>query len=382
MKIIRLILKEIAHRRFNFLLSVFAVVTAVALFVFFFTTADASRRETSRLMRDMGYNLRIIHRETDMNRFWADGFSGRMLPEECVGRFAGQDDIFYNHLLAILRGRITWRGRDLILSGIASEVAPAGKKKSSMIFAIEPGTLYAGFEIARDLDLRRGAVVDLSGKPFRVAECLRESGSEEDVTVTVALKDAQVILGQEGKINEIRALECLCPQNAGDDSLGVLSDQLERLVPEGRVIQIKNIATARRKQRRLAEEYGALLVPFVLSVCAVWICVLAVMNVRERRREIGVLRALGHGSGRIAALFLGKALGVGLAGAAVGFAAGTLLAEVFGPDVFVVTARSIEPDFSLLGWALGMAPLFAALSSLIPAMLAVTQDPAETLREE
>ena len=35
-----------------------------------------------------------------------------------------------------------------------------------------------------------------------------------------------------------------------------------------------------------------------------------------------------------------------------------------------------------LVWALFLAPVFVALASFIPAMLAVTQDPAETLRHD
>jgi len=39
---------------------------------------------------------------------------------------------------------------------------------------------------------------------------------------------------------------------------------------------------------------------------AVWVGLLMLANVRERRIEIGILRALGKTSGMIAALFLGE----------------------------------------------------------------------------
>lgn len=66
MKIVQLILREIMHRKLNSLLSLLAIVTAVALFVSFFTTGQASKRETTRLMRNIGFNLRIIPKETDI----------------------------------------------------------------------------------------------------------------------------------------------------------------------------------------------------------------------------------------------------------------------------------------------------------------------------
>ena len=60
MSIIRMIFKEIWHRKVNFLLAVLAVTTAAAFFVAFRTAAGASERETARVMLSMGYNLHII----------------------------------------------------------------------------------------------------------------------------------------------------------------------------------------------------------------------------------------------------------------------------------------------------------------------------------
>ncbi|MCL5019637.1 MAG: hypothetical protein M1426_04060 [Patescibacteria group bacterium] len=68
MSTFHLILREILHRKLNFLMSVLAIVTAVTFFVTFFPTGDASKRETTRLMRDIGFNLRIIPKETNMEQ--------------------------------------------------------------------------------------------------------------------------------------------------------------------------------------------------------------------------------------------------------------------------------------------------------------------------
>ena len=88
MTILGLILKEIRHRKINFMLGLLAVLTAVALFVAFVTTGRAYRRETRRVMRDMGQNLRIIPKETSIDEFWSVGFSEHTMPEEYVRRFA------------------------------------------------------------------------------------------------------------------------------------------------------------------------------------------------------------------------------------------------------------------------------------------------------
>ena len=64
-----LVLKEIVHRKTHFFLSALSVIVAVALFVSCFTMGTASKHETSRLMREMGFNLRIIPKDTDMANF-------------------------------------------------------------------------------------------------------------------------------------------------------------------------------------------------------------------------------------------------------------------------------------------------------------------------
>jgi ABC-type lipoprotein release transport system permease subunit len=184
-----------------------------------------------------------------------------------------------------------------------------------------------------------------------------------------------------GQINEIKAIDCLC-LTADENPLEILRAELAKALPEAKVIQLRAIADARAKQRRMAEKYVVFVTPFTLVLSAAWICLMAVMNVRERRQEIGILRALGYGSSQIALLFLTKAILLGLVGAVLGFVVGSTLALKFGPEIFQVTAKAIRAEPGLLGWALLAAPAFAGLASFIPAVWAVTQDPAVTLREE
>jgi len=125
---LHLILREAYHRKWSFLLSVLAMVTAVALFVAFYTTGEASQRETTRLMRDIGYNLRIIPEDTDMDRFYLTGFSERTMPEEYVERFATQKGFSYAHLLAMLQQSVSVADQKVLLTGIGVEVAPRTRR--------------------------------------------------------------------------------------------------------------------------------------------------------------------------------------------------------------------------------------------------------------
>ena len=383
MRTFRLILKEMLERKLNFLLSLLAIVIATALFVAFFTTGEASKDETTRLMRDMGFNLRIIPEKTDMEKFWQRGYSEETMPESHVYELAAHGGISYAHLTAILQKKVIWQDREVFLTGIAPELSPPGKKKTPMIFSIERENTYIGYEIAQSLKLRKGDTIDIFGKTFTVAHSLSESGSEDDIRIYAHLHDVQSLLNMKNRINEIKALQCLCIENnTNTNSLSALREQLARILPDAKVILIQNIASARESQRIMAERYFGFIIPFVVVVCMAWIGILAMTNVRERRQEIGIMRALGYSSIKIAALFLGKALVIGLLGAVVGFGLGTGLALVFGPAIFKVTANMITPQIKLLFWAVITSPTVCALSVFIPAMIAVTQDPAVILREE
>jgi putative ABC transport system permease protein len=383
MPTLQLICKELLYRKGNAGLSTLAILTAVALFVSYLTTAEASRRETTRVTRDLGFNLRIIPKNTDMDHFWAVGFSDQTMPEDTVHRFARYENVFlaYNHLVASLQEKLLLQGKEVILTGLAPAITAPAQKKQPMGFAIQPGTVYAGYQVAQRLGLKKGDALELVGKKFTVERCLAESGADDDIRVFGRLSDVQGVLNREGRINEIKAIDCLC-LTADQDSLKMLRAELAQALPEAKVIQLRSIADARARQRQMVEKYCAFVTPFLLVVCVAWIGVLAILNVRERKMEIGVLRALGYGSGRIAALFLAKPVVLGVIGAVCGYALGSALALAYGPEIFKVTANSIKAEPTLLLWALVAAPALAALASFIPAMLAVTQDPAVTLREE
>ena len=377
-----LILKEIIHRKGNFLLGLLAVVAAVALFISFFTASKASERETARLMLSMGYNLHIIPNGTDMSEFLLTGLADKTMPEQYLQKLASPKGFSYNHLLAILQKKISWRGLDVILTGLAPEISPPGQEKLPMTATIQRGTAYLGYILADKLGLKRDDTIEIEGKTLKIAKCLFEQGSVDDIRIQCNLQDAQEILNLPGQISEIQAVDCLCfvPTN---DPVAILRKEIAKVTPDAQVFQIKPIATARTKQRQLVRNVFAVIMPAVLITCGVWIGVLAIMNVRDRQAEIGIMRALGYGSGKITALFLGKAVIIGLLGAIAGFFAGTALALYFGPDIFQITAKTVvKPESSLLIWSLIAAPVFAAVSSFIPAMIAVTCDPAVMLRQE
>jgi putative ABC transport system permease protein len=383
MSVLRLLLREIQYRKLNFALGLVSVLAAVALPVAVLTMCGAADREITRLMRNMGFNVVIVPEGTDMGDFWSQHYATGDMPEEYVYRISESRTLTIRHLVARLQRRIEWRGRKVLLTGVLPEI---GMKylplKSRMDMEVPEGKAILGYELANSTGVKPGDTIELElggrKRSFVVGKCLDEQGSIDDIRIYAHLHDVQDLLNMRGRISDIQALSCYCVGSI----LPTLREDLARELPGTKVTELHTMALARSETRATIERYAAFLIPAIVLVCAVWVGLLALSNVRERRPEIGIMRAIGIGSGRVGALFLGKAILLGLVGAAIGYPVGSWVAVQLGPKVFPVTAAKISPETGLLWWSLIGAPILCAIASYIPTIVAVTQDPAEVLREE
>lgn len=377
MSIIGLLLREIQHRKLNFLAGVVAVLGAVAVSVAIITVAGALQRETSRVMQDLGFNLLILAEDTDMLQFWSEDFAREEMPERHVHRLSDSDIMTVRHLVARLAKKTEWRGREVLLTGILPAVPLAHRTKESPVgLTIPRGAAYVGFELAQSMNIKVGDTIAFGHKQLVVQRCLEETGSQDDIRIYAHLHEVQALLGKAGRINEIQALAVL------GASLATIRNDVARVLPDTKVIEFTPITAARTRTHSMVEKHAAFVILAVLLAAGVSIALLTLGNVRERRGEIGILRAMGVGTRSIAALFMGKAVLLGLVGAGLGFIVGTWLALNFGAQIFPLTANMLTPIRGLLGWSLVAAPLLCVVASYLPTVLAVKQDPAEILREE
>ncbi len=116
-----------------------------------------------------------------------------------------------------------------------------------------------------------------------------------------------------------------------------------------------------------------------LLVGGVGIFTIMTIAVRERTQEIGLLRAVGAGRGRIAQIFVGEAMllsGVGgLGGLAVG------IAIVLGVQI-VVPAMPARLSWPYIGLAVLVAVAIGLLAGVVPARHAARLEPLDALRTE
>ena len=122
------------------------------------------------------------------------------------------------------------------------------------------------------------------------------------------------------------------------------------------------------------------LVTFVVMFLTM-ICVGTTMMtvVMERRREIGLKKAIGAENKDIIAEFLGEGLLLACAGALLGIGSGYFFAQAVSMSVF---AREVSLPFFLVALTLLASLLVTVLASLIPVPRAADVEPALVLRGE
>ncbi|HAA70383.1 MAG TPA: hypothetical protein DCE55_14700 [Planctomycetaceae bacterium] len=446
--ILRLILAETRFRILNFALSLLAITIAASLFIagpaiisgyardtrekLEHLSADVKQLETQtqtmklsiakelsaldkktkRIMRDLGINLRIIHRNTRMDSLYTN-FVAEDFPEDYVNRLATAPQIeTIVHLVATLQHKITWNQRTTLLTGIQPVLTSSQKneEKKHMVNGVKAGSVLVGHELG--IGRKVGETIDIEGHAFTIARIMDPSGGLEDVQLVVDLRDAQKVLDKPGKINQIMALNCKCK----GDRISIIRKELEGVLPDTKVTELRNRATAREKQRDLVEKtrneqlarvnahYDQAkqlytdqaerrknqeetlkslvngVIPLVILTATTFVGIMSWLNVRERRTEIGVLRALGKSGLNVAALFLGKSALMGILGGVAGCGTGYGLAVIVGRQLSI-TGQLFEPNWPLLAITILGAPLIAAIAAYLPMLSALKQDPAIALME-
>jgi putative ABC transport system permease protein len=132
---------------------------------------------------------------------------------------------------------------------------------------------------------------------------------------------------------------------------------------------------------RLLERIRGLLfatVALILVLTALGVLAAMAGLALERRRDVGMMKALGGTVRRVMRFFLAEAAVIGILGGIVGWAVGMLLADVVGEQVF---ATSISPRFIVLPVTIGLM-IAVALAGALPLRLLGRVRPAEILRGE
>jgi len=167
--------------------------------------------------------------------------------------------------------------------------------------------------------------------------------------------------------------------SASADELSAYVDQIGADVPGVRARLVKRVTRSETTVLGKLQSLVFLVTAVVLVLTMICVSTTMMAVVSERRKEIGLRKALGAPDTSIRNEFLGEALFLGGLGGILGAILGFVFAQVVSVNVF---GSSITFQPLLLPIAVLVSMAVAALSCLLPIKRAVAIDPALVLKGE
>jgi putative ABC transport system permease protein len=277
-------------------------------------------------------------------------------------------------------------GKELTMRYAQREAAPTagGDKASAGNDQSLPGAAYS--VVSRELKLKIAGVADLDPEsmrgptrarvflPLKLAESLHVMQPTDLREISRAASDQPVYSSVNVRVknpSQVRTVE---------DAVKKMGFNTFSILDASRSIQ---------QFFKVLDVFLGIFGSLALAVAFIGIVNTLVMAILERRREIGIMKAIGASDGDVKRLFFAEAGAMGILGGVVGVALGWAIGQVInlGTNVYL-KRQSFPPEhfWSVPWWLVAFAIVFSFLVSLAaglyPAGRAARLDPVQALRYE
>jgi putative ABC transport system permease protein len=234
--------------------------------------------------------------------------------------------------------------------------------------------VVVGRKIADDRGYNAGDILKIAGRDFEIAGILEETGRDQmDNGIMTDLAVLQDAIGEKNTIT-LMMVQPSTPEDA---------DRIERAINDD--FDEIEAATDKTIMKSVDDMLSQLsLLTFALGSVAAMISGIVIMNVmmmavRERRREIGTMKAIGATNRQVLTSIVFESVSISALGAVFGillsFGGAAFLNSILGMPLALVTPRLIVQGM-LFACAIGI------VSGIIPARQAARLNPIEALRYE
>ena len=271
-------------------------------------------------------------------------------------------------------------------------------KATSPYWAVEgdwfsaQGDVLVGSGVAESCRLKIGDMIEIAYTPegndessedgeivldnydyFNVVGILETGGSEENY-IYMSMDDMQALTQTEERV-DVTEMSI----SASGDELSDYIDEINAKVPAVRASVVKRVTAS--EATVLTKLQALVLLVTVIVLALTMICVATTMTavVAERRKEIGLRKAIGASDKSIIQEFMGESMLLGLFGGAIGSVLGYVFAQQVSVNVFS-SSISFRPLLVPITMIVSIA--VTGISSLVPIRSATDIDPALVLKGE
>jgi putative ABC transport system permease protein len=278
---------------------------------------------------------------------------------------------------AKLIGVIETEGRKAPLMGVNFQEEARLKKWWKIHGALPKSREEAllGSEAAVKLFKSTGDTLSINGKTLRISGILDETGSQDDSLIFGDLTFVQETMKKAGALSliEVSAFCNSCP-------IEEIVLQISKELPHARVTAIKQTLQTKIEALDHFKKFSIGISCLVLLIGSLIVFTNMMASVNERKREIGIFRAIGFRKSHVVRIIFLESLIVGVMAGVIGYGFGLGISRLVGPMITGVKGRTIGIDPVLAIGAIFLSAILGILSSAYPAIHASKMDPTVALR--
>jgi len=276
-----------------------------------------------------------------------------------------------------LIGVVELEGKKILLTGVLFQEEVRLKKWWKVHGDIPKSRdeILLGNQVAVKLFKSTNDSLTINGKRVRVSGMLEETGSQDDFLIFGDLGFVQEALKKPGALSliEVSAFCISCP-------IEEIVSQISKGLPHAKVTAIKQTLETKMEALDHFKKFSVGLSVIVLLIGGLIVFTNMMASVNERKREIGIFRAIGFRKSHVIKIVFSEAFIVGLIGGGAGYLLGLGVSILLGPVLTGIKGGGIFIDPVLAVGVVFLSVTMGILSSIYPAVHASKMDPTTALR--
>lgn len=299
------------------------------------------------------------------------------------GRLEYNDKVVFGSAVNIPSGE----NRDFIYEQVGNKVEVGRLLEDSDVGKVFLGYNFYIDKVGLEKPVIPGKTVAIEGKDFEVVGVLAKQGSFIfDNVAYMNDRDMEDLFGYGNEVNAI----AVQPKNP--EEIDRVVEDIEKLMRERRDVKFGEedfeVSTPEASLESVNSILGGVKI-FIAIVAGISIFIGAIgivntmtTSVLERKKEIGIMKAIGARNSQIFLQFFVESGLLGLVGGAAGVLFGVLIGEIGTISINNFVGAEVKPsiDFALIFFSLLGSFLIGAIAGIVPAMRAAKQSPVEALR--